>query len=89
MERVSLTEIDMRVDERLIGCLQMDWFRGLNDERRGNKYTVHLFLDGEYHVMDEVAHVCNDYWPTARQLWKPAVVVVELGVSHLLWCLKK
>ncbi|CAN7057781.1 unnamed protein product [Brassica oleracea var. botrytis] len=39
--------------------------------------------------MDEVAHVCNDYWPTARQLWKPAVVVVELGVSHLLWCLKK
>ncbi|KAL0651147.1 hypothetical protein Bca4012_093838 [Brassica carinata] len=32
--------------------------------------------------MDEVAHVCNDYWPTARQLWrKPAVVVVELGVT--------
>ncbi|WZZ79964.1 LOW QUALITY PROTEIN: hypothetical protein YC2023_100536 [Brassica napus] len=52
-----------------------------NDERRGNRYTVHLFLDGEYHVMDEVAHVCNDYWPTARQLWKPAVVVVELGVT--------
>ncbi|CAN7057765.1 unnamed protein product [Brassica oleracea var. botrytis] len=31
--------------------------------------------------MDEVAHMCNDYWPTARQLWKPAVVVVELGVT--------
>ncbi|KAG5391020.1 hypothetical protein IGI04_032561 [Brassica rapa subsp. trilocularis] len=37
--------------------------------------------------MDEVAHVCNDYWPTARQLWKPAVVVVELGVTDCKYLL--
>ncbi|KAK0601558.1 hypothetical protein LWI29_025315 [Acer saccharum] len=30
--------------------------------------------------MDEAAHVCSDYRPTAKQLWKPPVGTVELGV---------
>ncbi|CAI0384746.1 unnamed protein product [Linum tenue] len=30
--------------------------------------------------MDEAAHVCSDYRPTARQLWKPPIGTVELGI---------
>ncbi|KAF9592288.1 hypothetical protein IFM89_013514 [Coptis chinensis] len=30
--------------------------------------------------MDESAHVCSDFRPTARQLWKPPVGTVELGI---------
>ncbi|KAK1282758.1 hypothetical protein QJS10_CPB22g00864 [Acorus calamus] len=35
---------------------------------------------GGYHVLDEAAHVCSDYRPTAKQLWKPPVGVLELGI---------
>ncbi|KAL6179178.1 hypothetical protein ACLB2K_050694 [Fragaria x ananassa] len=44
------------------------------------RLRVRLCFDGGYHVMDEAAHVCSDYRPTARQLWKPPVGTVELGI---------
>jgi hypothetical protein len=31
-------------------------------------------------VLDEAAHVCSDYRTTAKQLWKPPVGVLELGI---------
>ncbi|KAL0735629.1 hypothetical protein Bca4012_011839 [Brassica carinata] len=81
MARVPLTAIERRVDERLVASRWFG-FDDPNDEKRGNRSRVHLRLcfDGGYHVMDEAAHVCSDYRPTARQLWKPAVGIVELGV---------
>ncbi|XP_062213917.1 protein QUIRKY-like [Phragmites australis] len=41
---------------------------------------LRLCLEGGYHVLDEAAHVCSDYRPTAKQLWKPPVGVLELGI---------
>ncbi|XP_010454018.1 PREDICTED: protein QUIRKY-like [Camelina sativa] len=81
MARVPLTAIERRVDDRLVASRWFG-FDDPNDEKRGNRSRVHLRLcfDGGYHVMDEAAHVCSDYRPTARQLWKPAVGIVELGV---------
>lgn len=81
MARVPLTAIERRVDERLVASRWFG-FEDPNDEKRGNRSRVHLRLcfDGGYHVMEEAAHVCSDYRPTARQLWKPAVGIVELGV---------
>lgn len=41
---------------------------------------LRMCLEGGYHVLDEAAHVCSDYRPTAKQLWKPAVGILELGI---------
>ncbi|KAL6845783.1 hypothetical protein ACP4OV_024358 [Aristida adscensionis] len=43
---------------------------------------VHLraCLDGAYHVMDESTMYASDTRPTARQLWRPPVGVLEVGV---------
>ncbi|XP_057445704.1 multiple C2 domain and transmembrane region protein 16-like [Lotus japonicus] len=79
--RIPLTEIERRVDDRSIAS---HWFtfESPREEKSGYKGRVHLRLcfDGGYHVMDEVVHMCSDYRPTARQLWKPPVGTVELGI---------
>lgn len=31
-------------------------------------------------MLDEAAHVCSDFRPTAKQLWKPAIGILELGI---------
>ena len=43
---------------------------------------VHLraCLEGAYHVMDEPTMYVSDTRPTARQLWRPPVGVLEVGV---------
>ncbi|XP_073317654.1 multiple C2 domain and transmembrane region protein 16 [Primulina huaijiensis] len=78
---VPLASIERRVDDRNVASR---WFT-LEDptaEKRVYKGRVHLRLcfDGGYHVMDEGAHFCSDYRPTARQLWKPPIGTLELGI---------
>ncbi|KAK9715914.1 hypothetical protein RND81_06G198400 [Saponaria officinalis] len=82
MARVGLNTIERRVDDRKVMPKWFTFDDSCGDEKRGYKGRVHLRIcfDGGYHVMDEAAHVCSDYRPTARQLWKPAVGTVELGI---------
>ncbi|KAK7271095.1 hypothetical protein RJT34_26715 [Clitoria ternatea] len=80
--RIPLVGIERRVDDRNVASR---WFTFDNpDEENKSSYKgrMHLRLcfDGGYHVMDEAVHVCSDYRPTARQLWKPPVGTVELGI---------
>ncbi|XP_051131833.1 protein QUIRKY [Andrographis paniculata] len=79
--RAPLTSIERRVDDRNVASR---WFtlEDPNEEKRVYKGRLHLRLcfDGGYHVMDEGAHVCSDYRPTARQLWKPPIGTIELGI---------
>ncbi|GAV77295.1 C2 domain-containing protein/PRT_C domain-containing protein [Cephalotus follicularis] len=80
--RVPLASIERRVDDRNVVSR---WFsvEDPHDEKRGGykgRIQLRLCFDGGYHVMDEAAHVCSDYRPTARQLWKALVGSVELGI---------
>ncbi|GLT47549.1 hypothetical protein SLA2020_212380 [Shorea laevis] len=79
--RIPFTTIERRVDDRKVVSR---WFtlEDPNDEKKMYKGRIQMGLcfDGGYHVMDEAAHVCSDYRPTARQLWKPPVGTVELGI---------
>ncbi|KAL2335119.1 hypothetical protein Fmac_016332 [Flemingia macrophylla] len=87
--RIPLVAIERRVDDRNVASR---WFTfdNPNEEENNNKSNndssykgrahLRLCFDGGYHVMDEAAHVCSDYRPTARQLWKPPVGTVELGI---------
>ncbi|KAK9290866.1 hypothetical protein L1049_009044 [Liquidambar formosana] len=78
---VPLMAIERRVDERRVASRWLN-FEDPKDEKKAYKGRVHLRLcfDGGYHVMDEATHVCSDFRPTARQLWKPPVGRVELGI---------
>ncbi|KAK4786458.1 hypothetical protein SAY86_003147 [Trapa natans] len=43
---------------------------------------IHLrtCLEGGYHVLDESTHYSSDLRPTAKQLWKPSIGILELGI---------
>ncbi|CAO2047033.1 unnamed protein product [Urochloa humidicola] len=54
---------------------------GNNVHRFGSRRVhLRLSLDGGYHVLDEATAYSSDLQPTAKQLWKPHVGVLELGV---------
>ncbi|XP_022925217.1 protein QUIRKY isoform X2 [Cucurbita moschata] len=80
--RIPLTEIERRVDDRIVTA-RWCTLAGLVEEKESpykGRIHVRLCFDGGYHVMDEAAHVSSDYRPTARQLWKPSVGLIEIGV---------
>lgn len=41
---------------------------------------LRLSVDGGYHVMDESSNYISCTRPTEKQLWKPSVGVLELGI---------
>ncbi|KAK9748018.1 hypothetical protein RND81_02G030100 [Saponaria officinalis] len=75
---VPVAAIDQRVDDRHVGSKWVALDSG------GGPYCgrihLRLCLEGGYHVLDEAAHVCSDYRPTAKQLWKPPIGILELGI---------
>ncbi|OAY30994.1 protein QUIRKY [Manihot esculenta] len=83
---IPLSSIDQRIDERHVAP---KWFSleggasvGPTCVVGGYQGRIHLrlCLEGGYHVLDEAAHVCSDFRPTATQLWKPAMGILELGI---------
>ncbi|EXB20733.1 Multiple C2 and transmembrane domain-containing protein 2 [Morus notabilis] len=89
---VPVSSIEQRFDERYVAS---KWFAleggGGGGEGgcggppcSGGAYCgrihLRLCLEGGYHVLDEAAHVCSDFRPTAKQLWKPAIGILELGI---------
>ncbi|KAK9090640.1 hypothetical protein Sjap_023817 [Stephania japonica] len=80
-----LSSIEQRLDERHVGSKWLS-LEGGSTAMSGTggvycgRINVRMCLEGGYHVLDEAAHVCSDYRPTAKQLWKPAIGVLELGI---------
>ncbi|WCJ28233.1 C2 calcium/lipid-binding plant phosphoribosyltransferase family protein [Euphorbia peplus] len=77
---IPVSSIEQRIDERHVAS---KWF-SLEGAGGGGGYNgrihLRLCLEGGYHVLDEAAHVCSDFRPTAKQLWKPAMGILELGI---------
>ncbi|KAI4971078.1 FT-interacting protein 1 [Hordeum vulgare subsp. vulgare] len=89
--QLPLTLFEKRLDHRPF--VQSRWFDlekfGIagaieGETRRELRFAsrVHLraCLEGAYHVMDESTMYISDTRPTARQLWKPPVGVLEVGI---------
>ncbi|KAJ7520570.1 hypothetical protein O6H91_19G012500 [Diphasiastrum complanatum] len=77
--RIPLNTIERRADDRLVPS------RWYNLEKNGEKQfrgRIHLRLcfDGGYHVMDESTNHISDMRPTAKQLWKSPLGVLEVGI---------
>ncbi|RWR77807.1 FT-interacting protein 1-like protein [Cinnamomum micranthum f. kanehirae] len=47
-----------------------------------SKIHLRICLDGGYHVLDESTPYSSDLRATAKQLWKPSVGVLELGILN-------
>ena len=77
---MSVSAIEQRIDERYVAS---KWFP-LDDGGIGGPYygriNLRLCLEGGYHVLDEATQVCNDFRQATKQLWKPMVGVLELGI---------
>ncbi|GLT63070.1 hypothetical protein SLA2020_356630 [Shorea laevis] len=86
---IPVNSIEQRIDERYVAS---KWFAldgGCGGACAGGggcgppycgRIHLRLCLEGGYHVLDEAAHVCSDFRPTAKQLWKPAIGILELGI---------
>ncbi|CAK9314157.1 unnamed protein product [Citrullus colocynthis] len=45
-----------------------------------SRIHLRICLDGGYHVLDESTHYSSDLRPTAKQLWKSSIGILELGI---------
>nr|GEW78188.1 protein QUIRKY [Tanacetum cinerariifolium] len=78
--KVHVGSIDKRTDDRsMVGSR---WFNLVGDESRPYAGRIHVgvCLEGGYHVLDEAAHVTSDVRPTAKQLSKPPIGLLEVGI---------
>ncbi|KAL2483139.1 C2 calcium/lipid-binding plant phosphoribosyltransferase family protein [Forsythia ovata] len=61
------------------------------DRRKELKFStkIHLraCLEGGYHVLDESTMYISDQRPTARQLWKKPIGILEVGILSAQWLL--
>lgn len=77
---IPLISIERRVDDLKVVSRWFDLQHPAKGGDYGGRIHVRACFDGGYHVSDEPAHVSSDFRPTARQLWKPPVGTVELGI---------
>ncbi|XP_071696134.1 multiple C2 domain and transmembrane region protein 14 [Rutidosis leptorrhynchoides] len=85
--KVHVGSIDKRTDDRSV--VGSRWFNLVGDESHPYAGRIHVgvCLEGGYHVLDEAAHVTSDVRPTAKQLSKPPIGLLEVGIrgaSNLL-----
>ncbi|KAL2552981.1 C2 calcium/lipid-binding plant phosphoribosyltransferase family protein [Forsythia ovata] len=84
---IPLATVERRADNRLVPSRWFNLQKSSSDEVEESKKDkfatrVHLrvSLDGGYHVLDESTHYSSDLRPSAKQLWKPPIGILELGI---------
>ncbi|KAL3629777.1 Multiple C2 domain and transmembrane region protein 14 [Castilleja foliolosa] len=79
--KVLVATVDKRTDDK--SEPRSRWFNLIGDEK-SNSYAgrihVRVCLEGGYHVLDEAAHVTSDVRATAKQLSKPPIGLLEVGI---------
>lgn len=86
---IPLASIEKRADDRVVNTR---WFNlekpavvdvdQIKKEKFASRIHVRVCLDGGYHVLDESTHYSSDLRPTAKQLWKPSIGLLELGILN-------
>lgn len=88
---IPLAMVEKRADDRIV---HSRWFNlekpvvvdvdQLKKEKFSSRLHLRVCLDGGYHVLDESTHYSSDLRPTAKQLWKPSIGVLELGILNAM-----
>ncbi|KAI5603814.1 hypothetical protein BDE02_01G244000 [Populus trichocarpa] len=88
-DRLTPLKDDKRLDHRPVHSrwfnLEKYGFGVLEADRRkelkfSSRIHLRVCLEGGYHVMDESTMYISDQRPTARQLWKQPVGILEVGI---------
>ncbi|KAJ6946277.1 FT-interacting protein 1 [Populus alba x Populus x berolinensis] len=53
----------------------------LKKDKFSSRIHLRVCLDGGYHVLDESTHYSSDLRPTAKQLWRPPIGMLELVLT--------
>ncbi|CAA7060634.1 unnamed protein product [Microthlaspi erraticum] len=83
---VPLQYLDRRFDHRPVNSrwYNLEKHIMVDGEKKEAKFAsrihMRICLEGGYHVLDESTHYSSDLRPTAKQLWKPNIGVLELGI---------
>ncbi|XP_047315759.1 FT-interacting protein 3-like [Impatiens glandulifera] len=82
---LPLSTVDRLLDDRMVPTR---WYNlSYESEHVKDKFASRLHLrvslEGGYHVLDESTHYSSDLRPTAKQLWKPSVGILELGILNI------
>ncbi|KAI4374378.1 hypothetical protein MLD38_012382 [Melastoma candidum] len=84
---IPVNTVERRMDDKPVvprWFILDSHFGATNDSkvttRFGSRMHLQVSLDGGYHVLDEAALYCSDVRPTAKQLWKPHVGLLEMGI---------
>jgi hypothetical protein len=78
--KIHVPSIERRTDDR--ADPKSRWFNLVGDETRPYTGRIHVrvCLEGGYHVLDEAAHVTSDVRAAAKQLSKPPIGLLEVGI---------
>ncbi|KAI3446615.1 hypothetical protein Pfo_003280 [Paulownia fortunei] len=79
--KVQVATVDKRTDDK--SEPRSRWFNLIGDENNkpyAGRIHVRVCLEGGYHVLDEAAHVTSDVRATAKQLSKPPIGLLEVGI---------
>lgn len=86
---IPLQSVEKRADDKIV---HTRWYSlekpvaidvdQLKKEKFSSRLHLRVCLDGGYHVLDESTHYSSDLRPTAKQLWKPAIGLLELGILN-------
>lgn len=88
---IPLTTVEKRADDRYVNGRWCHLEKSLsaatdgketNTDKFSSRLHVRVCLDGGYHVLDESTQYSSDLRPTAKQLWKPSIGVLELGILN-------
>ncbi|KAI5647260.1 hypothetical protein M9H77_33265 [Catharanthus roseus] len=86
---IPLNTVERRADDRNVHSRWVNLQKPSStdiEETKKDKFATRLHLrvslDGGYHVLDESTHYSSDLRPTAKQLWKPSIGVLELGILN-------
>ncbi|KAK8262440.1 hypothetical protein V6Z11_D13G258000 [Gossypium hirsutum] len=83
---IPLHIVQRRLDHRPVNSqwLNLEKHVIVDGEKKEIKFAsrIHLriCLEGGYHVLDESTHYSSDLRPTAKQLWRPSIGILELGI---------
>ncbi|XP_057456229.1 multiple C2 domain and transmembrane region protein 5 [Lotus japonicus] len=83
---IPLQMLQRRLDHKPVNSRWFNLEKHLvvEGEKKDIKFAsrIHLraCLDGGYHVLDESTHHSSDLRPTAKQLWKPSIGILEVGI---------
>ena len=86
---LPLNKFDIRLDHRPVHShwynLERFGFGVLEGDKRhelkfSSRIHLRVCLEGAYHVLDESTMYISDTRPTARQLWKQPIGILEVGI---------